>query len=161
MKSICLLLIILNYSVIVCAQNFNINGKVQEVSYSQGGMIQHPNVRKPYPLTNCTIYAVAQNKSSKTALRINTQSDSAGNFVFNLPKGQYKFHVLFNGDKQKIEPGEAAINKSETTSNKPKTGWYHSDYWEINKDEPVIINKNWAKQLIITHYQISRCNKCP
>ncbi|PHR34379.1 MAG: hypothetical protein COA38_03700 [Fluviicola sp.] len=158
----------LSDSIILTTENdlgdfFKINGKVQEISYSQGGIRIHPDNFLPTELSNCTVQAIACKKNGEKVLVEVTKSDSLGNFGFNLPKGKYTFCVVSNGEEKTVEFENYEINKTVPPEDTPEQdwGWSQSNYWILNAEGPIIVGQNWTKELIITHYQISSCYMCP
>ncbi len=164
MKSLLLVFILLVVQPL-SAQDYQINGKVQLISYQQGGMVLPPSAYLPKALTNYTVFITSYSKDSKDTIIIDsTITDSLGNFTLKAPEGQYNLLVSSSDGhiSKKVVPSQ--ITSPSTTSEKkkePVIGWYHSDHWTLNIDTPLIVNQSFNNPLLITHYLVSTCMMCP
>ncbi len=143
------------------AQLFTIKGKTQEVAYSQGGVELMPEAYLPKVLPHCKIYVIDLSNGSGQIID-SLASDSEGNFLLSLPEGIYNFAILATDGQLKkihlpnqIDTIQIAINED------INAGWSHSDYWALDRLGPLIVDKNDADLITLTHYDISVCMMCP
>ena len=150
----------------VFAQEYEVQGNIQLVSYSQGGVELMPEAYMPYPAADVKMFVVQYNGADKKPTVIRPiKSDSTGRFEITLPEGEYGF--LLTRDKTKFKDGQYLPEaKGNGVGNNPEAidigdGYGYQDYWVMNCSGPFKVRKDGINQVTITHYMVSICYMCP
>ena len=142
---------------------FTVQGKIQQVSYSQGGMELPPEMYMPHALPNTKLYVVQfYGEEEKTTIVANIISDEHGNYEVKLPPGKYGFvqHKTEVG-KGVYLPGWKTQNEQEFEEIMPDDGYGHQNYWVLSTATPFEVVNQDLQNINLTHYDISICYMCP
>ncbi len=150
----------------VLGQTYEVNGTIDLVSYSQGGVELMPEEYIPYPLTNFQMVVVQYNGEDKKPSVVGfIKTDSTGKFTTELPVGKYGF--LLTHDKRTFKPGQYLPSSiGGNTANgileiDINEGYIHQDYWLLSSNGPFEVIPDSSNTVNITHYDVSICYLCP
>ena len=148
------------------AQEYEVNGNIDLISYSQGGVELMPDAYMPHPLPNFTMFVVKYNGADKKPTVVGyIKTDSLGKFSTRLPEGKYGF--LLTRDKSQLKEGQylpesIGVNDRDGLDEIDfNEGFSHQDYWVLSTGGPFWVSKEGLNTVTITHYDVSICYMCP
>lgn len=138
---------------------FTVSGKIQQLSYSEGGMEIDPSELNPLPLGNTDLYVVQYlGIKEKSIIVTQISSDENGNYKVKLPPGNYGFVQ----DKSEIHRGTFLPQGDNYGKNLDLNDDFgYQDYWELNTLQPFQVDSTDISNINITHYSVSICYTCP
>ncbi len=144
---------------------FTVSGKVQLVSYYQGGAPLPPEMMSPKPLPNTKLYVVQYyGAEEKTKVVSSITSDKNGDYEVKLPPGQYGFVLSKDEVNTGIYLPGMKVTKKDSTVNVNdllNAGEAHQDYWILSTNGPFeVVNKD-LYNVDLTHYNVTICYMCP
>lgn len=145
---------------------FTVSGKIQLVSYSQGGVELPPMEYMASPLPNTNLYVVqylGKDEVSKVIAKV--KSDENGNYEVKLPPGKYGFVEHKNEvGKGVYLPGWKAKTGQDSTELEEVISldyYVHEYYWVLSTGNPFEIINTDLQKIDITHYDLHICYLCP
>ena len=163
MKKNATLLFLILFVFVNYGQNLiKMEGKIQLVSYHQGGVELPDEYRMAKPCPNEKVILVKYNGANEYSTFVALiQSDSNGCFEIELQEGYYGFVAM--NQKHQLNKVKGLylpippINKVQTDF----SGVGTNDYWTINSAEAFEVKNGKTETMIFTHYDITVCYMCP
>ncbi|CAG5086700.1 hypothetical protein [Parvicella tangerina] len=165
MKTLLSLIVVLIGLGLHAQEVFTVTGKVQHISYYQGGAQLSDEMMSPKPLPNTKLYIVQYyGPKEKTKVVSSFTSDKNGNYEVKLPPGLYGFVLSKDEANTGIYLPGMKVTKKDSTVNVNdllNAGEAHQDYWILSTNGPFeVINKD-LYNVDLTHYDVTICYMCP
>lgn len=148
----------------VLGQVYNVQGTVQLVSYSQGGVELREDAYLPHPVPETRFYIVEYlGEHVKPKVVQTVRTNSMGKFLVQLPAGKYG--IVSSNKRKDLSPGQYLPTMPEPIEpdslQMPDFGYSHQDYWQLNSIGPFEISKDSIPNVVLTHYDVRICYLCP
>lgn len=145
-------------------EKYHVKGKMQMVSYHQGGVELPPEMMLPFPMNGQELYLVKYLGPDKVPTILEkVKCDETGTFQINLPSGQYGFIQ----NKEELSKGiylpgmKSDTNKDKLIEDEIFSGIGYEKYWSFDSNGPFSVGENESNSVVITYYDISICYMCP
>lgn len=140
---------------------FTVSGKIQLVSYYQGGMELPPEMMMPSPLIGTKLYVIKYNSDDeKPKIISQVMSDKNGNYEVKLPPGKYGFIQ----NKSELVKGTYVPGENHSGNDKKEILEYGTDtqdYWTLSTGGPFEVVNQDLYHVDLTHYLVTICYLCP